>query len=113
MTTRLRLILEAGKAIALLVIIMMAVGALGILASSGHNKPPKPIPAPSCAPIPSASAPAPFVLPPPSDFDFNKKDRQVDWCEAHHGVATMTFTIDRSNVICLKRAMVISLPADL
>lgn len=77
------------------------------------DPPPKPIPAPSYAPIPSTSAPAPFVLPPPSDFDFNKKDRQVDWCEAHHGVATMSFTVDQSNVICLKPWAVIPLPADL
>jgi hypothetical protein len=67
---------------------------------------------PSIAPAPSASARIPFVLTPPPDFDFEKKDRQIEWCYAHHGVPAMAFTHDRSNVLCLKPAAVIELPKD-
>jgi hypothetical protein len=69
---------------------------------------------PSIAPTPpaSVSARAPFVLTPPPDFNFEKRDRQIDWCYAQHGVPAMTFTHDRSNVLCLKSAAVIELPKD-
>lgn len=62
----------------------------------------------SIPPTPSASAPTSLVLTPPPEFDMKKRDRQWDWCCAHHGVPTMTFTINRSNVICLKPEMVLA-----
>jgi len=65
-----------------------------------------PIPSfPLIAPVPSASASSPF-----DDFDFEKKNRQIRWCEAHHGVPAMTFTRYRSNVLCLDPRAVIPLP---
>jgi hypothetical protein len=45
-----------------------------------------------------------------ADFDPEKKKREIWWCEGHGGVAAMTFTRDRSNVICLRREAVIELP---
>jgi hypothetical protein len=70
------------------------------------------------APTPSASAPG-DVNPGLGvkmndallvDFDFGKKDRQIAWCYAHRGMPTMTFTLHRSNVLCLKPEAVIVLP---
>lgn len=50
--------------------------------------------------------------PPLYDFDFAKKDREIDWCVAHHGLPAMTFTRARSNVLCLKPDAVIALPEE-
>lgn len=66
----------------------------------------------------SATVPSTVVStvapPPPSwpEFDFAKRDRQVAWCLAHHGVPTMTFDRDGSNVLCLKPEAVIALPGE-
>lgn len=46
------------------------------------------------------------------DFDLEKRNREIRWREAHHGVPTMTFTRDRSNVLCLKPEAVIALPEE-
>ena len=67
-----------------------------------------PLASSSITPAPPASAPPLFVFTPPPEFDMKKRDRQWDWCCAHHGVPTMTFTINGSNVICLKSEMVIA-----
>jgi hypothetical protein len=66
----------------------------------------------SITPTPSASAPTPLVLTPPPEFDMKKRDQQWDWCCAHHGVPTMTFTINGSNVLCLKPEVVIAPPLE-
>jgi len=68
------------------------------------------------APAPSSSAsssasPAPPVSSDPDYFDFAKRDRETDWCLAHGGVPTMTFTHAHSNVLCLDPRAVIPLPA--
>ena len=44
------------------------------------------------------------------DFDTEKKNREIAWCEGYGGVAAMTFTRTKSNVICLRREAVIELP---
>jgi hypothetical protein len=44
------------------------------------------------------------------DFDVEKKNRQIAWCEHHWGVVAMTFTQNKSNVLCLKPQAVIRLP---
>jgi len=55
--------------------------------------------------------PTPVALP-NSDFDFKKKERQIDWCLGRLGVPAMTFTRDGSNVLCLKQASTITIPKD-
>ena len=49
----------------------------------------------------------PAPTPTRDDFDVTKKNREIEWCETHGGVAAMTFTTNRSNVICLKREAVL------
>ena len=65
--------------------------------------------------VPSGPAPVPApsvntLLARSDDFDLVKKNRQIDWCEQHHGVPTMTFTRNHSNVLCLRPEAVIELP---
>jgi hypothetical protein len=75
---------------------------------------------PALAPAASASAvipksspalPSATTLLAPDDFDAAKKYRQINWCERHHGVPDMTFTRDKSNVLCLRPEAIIPLPA--
>jgi hypothetical protein len=63
------------------------------------------------APAPSASTVASKPRPPFNDYDLAKRDRQIDWCEHHKGIPTMTFWHDHSNVLCLRSESIIPLPA--
>lgn len=57
-------------------------------------------------------SPAPSASTWHDDFDTAKRDRQYDWCLAHGGVPTMTFTHAHSNVLCLDRRAVIPMPEE-
>jgi len=75
---------------------------------------PSPAPAASASaviPKPNPALPSATPLLAPDDFDLAKRNRQIRWCEHHSGVPTMTFTRDKSNVLCLRPAAVIELPA--
>jgi hypothetical protein len=63
------------------------------------------------APVASASTAASKPRPPFNDYDLAKRDRQIDWCEHHKGIPTMTFWHDHSNVLCLRPESIIPLPA--
>jgi hypothetical protein len=91
---------------------------LVILIPSGARvlAPIDPAPAPSAsaaAPAPAASASPAASKPPPrfNDYDLTKRDRQIDWCEHHKGIPTLTFWHDHSNVLCLRSESIIPLPA--
>ena len=63
------------------------------------------------APVDTTSTAVPF--PPPDDFDLDLRSRQASWCIHRGGVPVMTFTHDKSNVLCLKPEAIITLPTDL
>lgn len=60
------------------------------------------------APVPVA--PAPSAKPWHSDFDLEKRNREIEWCEHHGGVPDLTFDWHGSNVLCVKRSAVIPIP---
>jgi hypothetical protein len=82
----------------------------------GSKKPGVPSAPPTSATLTIAAPPfMPFTAAPivyADDFDVEKKNRQIDWCREHHGRPALTFTFERSNVICLKADAVIAIPRE-
>jgi len=88
------------------------VGVFALIGTSVGSRPSAPLTSPASASVAPPSMPfiaAPIVYP---EFDVAKKNRQIGWCRAHHGVPTMTFDYEGSNVLCLKPEAVIELPRE-
>jgi len=87
-----------------------------IASQTGSEKPGVPSAPPASATLFIAAPPSmPFTAAPimySGDFDVEKKNRQIDWCREHHGRPALTFTFERSNVICLKADAVIAIPRE-
>jgi hypothetical protein len=104
---------------AALIVLAAALGAIGLSAIlfGAHvlapidSAPAASVSAAAPAPAASASAAAPKPRPSFNDYDLAKRDRQIDWCEHHKGIPTMTFWHDHSNVLCLRPESIIPLPA--
>jgi hypothetical protein len=92
--------------------VALMVCGLGICGAALRSRPSAPSTSPASASAAPPSMPfiaAPIVYP---EFDVAKKNRQIGWCRAHHGVPTMTFDYEGSNVLCLKPEAVIELPRE-